>query len=167
MEKEPGDYIEHRDFVKKIEEFLKNKGLLKKKEVTIDEDLNNDFNLDDGESDEESENEEGDDKDNKDNKDKVDKVGRVKAKKRTGPKLTIDFDKLISLMSKRITYVHKLIDKKGAPDVIKDGKFPGVSLFAEKAHGELITRVSHLGELGVDWVNLRRSGKRGLIRHVL
>lgn len=136
MDKISDDYIEHKDYIKKVEEFLKNKGLLKKKEVTIDDDIKQDFGLDDEESEEEIEDEE---KANTDNKER-----------RTGPKHHIDFDKLISIMDKNIIYVHKIIDKKTGTEIVKDGKFPGVGLFAEKAHGKFITRVSHLGELGID-----------------
>lgn len=131
----PEDYIEYKDFVKKVEEYLKKQNLIKKKEVTINEDLKTDFGFDDEQSeDEEDENDEKDDKN----------------KKKNGPKMQIDFDKLIDLMEKHITYVHKITDKKTGIEMVKDGKFPGIGVLAEKAHGKFVTRVTHLGELGVD-----------------
>ena len=145
------EFITHDEMERKIKDFLKKSNLLQKDQVIVNEMLKEDFNIEI----EESEDEEGDKKSNcsddevKESK-KQTEDDRKKKKGVKAPALTIKLTKLLQMIEKHLTYFYKVIDLKTKKETVKQGKFEGVTIFAEKAHNKFVTRITSLGIFGLN-----------------
>jgi translation initiation factor 2D len=144
------EFITHDEMERNLKDFLKKAGSLQKEVITINNTLKEDFNIQDDDSDDDAD-EKSDDDEVKETKNKTPKEDEDKKKKvaRT-PSLTIKLSKFMQLASKRLTYIYRITDLKTKKETIKQGKFDGVSIFAEKAHNKFLTRVTSLGVFGLE-----------------
>lgn len=145
------EFITHDEMERKVKDFLKKANLLQKDQVIVNDMLRDDFNIEV----EESEDEEADKKSEesgdeiKETKKKEDE-DKKKKKNVKAPAVTIKLTKFMQMLEKHLTYLYKIIDLKTKKETIKQGKFEGINIFAEKAHNKFVTRVTSLSVFGLN-----------------
>lgn len=144
IEMQENESMPYTVFIKKIEKYFKNAKLSKKNKLEINQELANNFGISWEEEDE-----------SKIIDDDVDTLGLDAdideekpepgaSKKRTSKNIEsilMTKDELFEHLDKKLTFGFKVTDNKGR--VVKEcqGKFEGLTIFAEKQHGKMITRV--------------------------
>lgn len=144
------EFIRHEEMEKGIRDFLKKANLLQKDSIIVSEALKDDFhiNLDDDDDEADENKDEDQIKEDKTKEEEVNKKEKKKATKSAIP--TIKLTKFMQLLSKHLTYVYKIIDLKTKKEITKQGKFEGITVYAEKAHNKFITRIAGLGVYGIN-----------------
>ena len=146
------EFIPYEEMDKRIREFLKKANLIQKDNVVVNEQLKDDFhiNLQDDDDEDEEKSEESEDEDKVKEDKNHDKEAAKKKKVQKAPATTIKLSRFMQIIEKHLTYVYKITDLKTKKEVTKQGKFEGITIYAEKAHNKFITRVSSLGSYGIN-----------------
>jgi translation initiation factor 2D len=145
------EVVTHDEMEKKIKDFLKKSNLLQKDQVIVNDMLKEDFNIEVEDSeDEEADLKSAECEDEVKETKKHDNEDKKKKKGAKAPAVTIKLTKFMQMIEKHLTYLYKIIDLKSKKETIKQGKFEGVNIFAEKAHNKFLTRVTSLGVFGLN-----------------
>jgi translation initiation factor 2D len=139
------EFISNDEMEKRVREFLKKGNLLQKDQVVVNEALRKDFGIPNEESDDEA----GDIDDDEITESKA-KPDPKEKKIPNGQLQTIKMTKFMQLLSKHQTFIYKILDLKSKKETTKQGRFEGVSIFAEKAHNKFVTRVTSLSMFGLN-----------------